>query len=104
MRGEWNGDEDLGDGSLQVLYVDYKVRCVFVKGVGILVRFRLIVSDVRKLLLDLEGDLEFLIVGVEVVNDVYSKVIDSGKFDYIKMELVWIVVGFEEMVKKVRIF
>lgn len=26
MHGTWAGDEDLGDGSLQALYVDYKAR------------------------------------------------------------------------------
>lgn len=104
MRGEWNGNEDLGDGSLQALYADYKARCVFVKGVVTPARSRLIASDARKLLLDLEGDLEFLTAGAEVANDAYSKAIDSGKSDHIKMELAWTVVGFEEKVKKVRTF
>ena len=49
MRGTWAGDEDLGDGSLQALYADYKARCVFVKSVGTPERSRLIGRDVRKL-------------------------------------------------------
>ncbi|KAL9977062.1 hypothetical protein ACROYT_G014426 [Oculina patagonica] len=71
---------------------------------GIPTRARLIASDARKLLLDLESDLEFLTAGAEVADDAYTKAIDGGKSDHIKMELAWTVVGFEEMLKKVRTF
>ena len=104
MRGEWGGDEDLGDGSLQALYSEYKARCAFVKNLGIPTRARLIANDARKLLLDLESDLEFLTAGAEVADDAYTKAIDGAKSDHIKMELAWSVVGFEEMLKKVRTF
>lgn len=100
MHGEWGGDEDLGDGSLQVLYTDYKTRCLFVKSVGTPTRSRLIARDVRKFLLDL-NDLKFL-TAAAVANDTYSKEIDCGKSsNHTKMELAWFVVGFEAMVKKI---
>ena len=105
MRGTWAGDEDLGDGSLQALYANYKARCVFVKSVGTPERSRLIGRDVRKLQVELESDLEFLTTGAEVASGVYSRAIQGGRSsDQTMMELAWTVVGFEELVKKVRTF
>lgn len=40
--GIWAGDEDMGDGSLQALYDEYKGRCSFVKKVGTPERSRVI--------------------------------------------------------------
>ena len=52
MRGIWAGDEDLGDGSLQVLFDGYKARCTFVKSIGSAGRSGLVQADVRRLLLE----------------------------------------------------
>lgn len=105
MRGTWAGDEDLGDGSLQILYADYKARCSFVRSVGTPERSRLITRDVEKLQQELLSDLEFLTTGAEVASGVYSRAIQGGRSsDQMMMELAWSVVGFEELVKKVRTF
>ena len=57
----------------------------------------------EKLLVDLEGDLEFLIAGTEVANGVFSKAIQGGtSSDQELMELSWSVVGFEKLVEKAR--
>ena len=47
VRGTWAGDEDMGDGSLQVLFKEYKERCVFVKGIGSPRRGKSISEDVK---------------------------------------------------------
>ena len=105
MRGSWAGDEDLGDGSLQALYESYKARCAFVKAIGSAERSSLLSADVQKLLLELENDLEFLATGAEVANGAYRRALQGGKATEHKlMELSWSVVGFEELVKKVRGF
>ena len=54
MCGIWAGDEDLGDGSLQVLFEGYKARCTFVKSIGSAGRSGLVQADVQRLLLELE--------------------------------------------------
>lgn len=56
MCGIWAGDEDLGDGSLQVLFEGYKARCVFVKSIGSAGRSGLVQADVQRLLLELENE------------------------------------------------
>ena len=102
-RGTWSGDEDLGDGSLQTLYADYKNRCLFVKKLATTESFKLIVRGMEKLLVDLEGDLEFLIAGTEAANGVYSRAILAGTSSEQKlMELSWSVVGFEKLVENGR--
>lgn len=105
MRGIWAGDEDLGDGSLQALYNEYKGRCSFVKKVGTPERSRLIEGDVQRLQSELEKDLEFLTRGAEVANGVYTKAVEGSRSsDQTMMELAWTVVGFEELIKRVRMF
>lgn len=105
MRGIWAGDEDLGDGSLQVLFEGYKARCTFVKSIGAAGRSGLVQADVRRLLLELENDLEFLAAGAKDANETYNKALQGGKASESKlMELAWSSVGFEELVKKVRGF
>ena len=102
-RGTWSGDEDLGDGSLQTLYADYKTRCLFVKKLPTTESSALITRGIEKLLVDLEVDLEFLISGTEVANGLYSRAIQAGKSSEQKlMELSWSVVGFEKLVEKAR--
>ena len=95
MRGVWNGDEDLGDGSLQALSECYKGRCSFVKSISSAGRSTLVSERVQKLLLELESDLEFLTEGAEVANDAYRKALNGGKATEQKMmELSWSAVGF----------
>lgn len=105
MRGIWSGDEDLGDGSLRALYDDYKARCAFVRGIGTPGRSRVILNDVACLLVELQKDLEFLSTGADAANGVYNRALQGGRSsDHTLMELAWAVVGFEELVKKVRNF
>ena len=101
MRGIWAGDEDLGDGSLQLLYEEYKRRCSFVKAIGSPSRVKLICSDVKKLLVEMQDDLSFLTSGAKLATDTYAKAIESGgSSEQAKMELAWNVIGFEDLVKK----
>ena len=96
MRGIWAGDEDRGDGSLQVLFEGYKARCTFVKSIGSAGRSGLVQADVQRLLLELENDLEFLAAGAQDANEVYNKALQGGKASESKlMELAWSSMGFE---------
>lgn len=45
MCGILVGDEDLGDGLLQVMFDDYKLRCVFLKSIGILGRSGIVIEN-----------------------------------------------------------
>lgn len=84
-------------------YADYKTRCLFVKKLPTTESSALITRGIEKLLVDLEGDLEFLISGTEVANGLYSRAIQAGKTSEQKlMELSWSVVGFEKLVEKAR--
>ena len=92
MRGIWSGDEDLGDGSLQALYDDYKVRCAFVRGIGTPGRSILFLNDVASLLVELQKDLEFLITGADAANGAYNRALQGGRSsDHTLMELAWAV-------------
>ena len=105
MRGVWAGDEDLGDGSLQALFESYKARCTFVKSIGSTGRSGLVQTDARRLLSELDIDLEFLTAGAQVANEAYNKALQGGELSEPKlMELAWSTVGFEELVKKVQSF
>ena len=77
----------------------------FCKGYGTLGRSRVIWNDVASLFVELQKDMEFLIAGVDAANGVYSRALQGGRSsDHTLMELAWAVVGFEELVKKVRSF
>lgn len=105
MRGIWAGDEDMGDGSWQALYAEYIRRCSFLKKVDTSGRSGLIVRDVERLQTEMEEDLEFLTSGAEAANGLYSKAVGGSRSsDRTMMELAWTVVGFEELIKKVRTF
>ena len=105
MRGTWAGDEDLGDGSLQTMFDDYKSRCAFVKSIGTPGRSGTLTEDSQKLLRELGNDLDCLTSGAEVASGAYSKALQAAKSsERMMMDLAWSAVGFEELVKKVRSF
>ena len=105
MRGTWAGDEDLGDGSLQAMFDDYKSRCAFVKSIGTPGRSRTVTEDLQTLLHELGYDLDFLTSGAEAASGAYSKALQTAKSsERTMMDLAWSAVGFEELVKKVRSF
>ena len=101
MRGVWAGDENLGDGSLRVLFTEYKERCAFVNEIGSPRRVKLILEDVKKILSQIEVDLDFLKASAKLANDAYAKVLYGVmSSEQSKMELAWNVIGFEELLKK----
>ena len=86
---------------MQALYDDYKARCAFVRGIGTPGRSRVILNDVASLLVELQKDLKFLSIGADASNGVYNRALKGGRSsDHTLMELAWVVVGFEELVKK----
>ncbi len=60
MLGEWAGDKDLGSGALQLLYKEYRSRCLYVCQLG------LIAQDFVQLKSKLENDMVFLLEGEKV--------------------------------------
>lgn len=67
MRGEWSGDIDLGDGSLQKQYKNYTNRVDLVKGICQAVcgpcQRSLTVKDLSSIQLSLKEDLLFIPAG-----------------------------------------
>ena len=103
MRGNWEGDVDLGDGSLQVLLKEYKDRCSFVKSIGIGKRLNLIQDDVSKVKVEIESDVVFLVGGSEEASKIYNKAVEGGRSAESKlMALAWNVTGFQELLKKAK--
>jgi hypothetical protein len=99
MLGEWAGDEDLGSGALQLLYKEYRSRCLYVRQLG------LIAQDFVQLKSELENDMVFLLEGEKVAKREYAKAIDiSGKRESTLMELAWNVTGFELLVQQGNAF
>ena len=103
MRGTWTGDEDLGDGSLQILFNEYKTRCSFVRRIGTSARLKWIFKDLDKIINDLQNDLEFLASGSKSANSAYNKAVEEGKtIEKTMMELAWNAAGYDELIKKVQ--
>lgn len=101
MRGRWEGDVDLGDGCLQMLFCEYQTRCAIVKTIGSHAILEKSKDSVEKVRMELEKDLEFLTKGSEEASKVYDKVVEAGRSPENKlMELAWTVAGFQELVKK----
>lgn len=75
------------------------------KKVGTPERSRLIEGDVQRLQSELEKDLKFLTRRAEVSYGVYTNAVEGSRSsDQTMMELAWTVVGFEELIKIVRMF
>ena len=105
MRGCWDGDVDMGDGSLQLLFKEYQQRCNFVRSIGIGRRLNFIQSDFKKVKIEIENDIIFLMKGSEEASEVYNKAVESGKSGESKlMGLPWSVTGFQELLKKAKVF
>ena len=103
MRGIWSGDEDLGDGSLHVLFNEYKARCSFVKCIGTSARLEWIFKHINKVANDLQNDLEFLMSGSKSANSAYNKAVEDGKtIEKTMMELAWNAAGFDDLIKKLQ--
>lgn len=94
MQGIWSGDEDVGNGSLEALYDDYKARCAFVRAIGTPGRSSVIFNDVASLLVKSQKHLECLSIGADVTNGVYNRACQGqSSSDHTLMELAGVVVG-----------
>ena len=83
-RGEWSGDEDLGSGTLQLLYKEYTARCNSIWQLNVAVGF-------DKLKMALLEDLNFIDDNGKIAKDAYQKVVDvPGKKESTLMQLAWI--------------
>ena len=98
VRGQWSGDEDLGSGTLQLLYKEYTARCNSVQQLNITVGF-------EKLKRELLDDLSFLDSNGKIAKETYQKAVDvPGKRESTLMQLAWSVTGFEMLNKQANEF
>jgi hypothetical protein len=103
MRGIWEGDEDFGDGSLQEMYGEYKLRKCLVDGLGTGKRLGSLPSDLDKVMKEVCDDFEFLTKGSEDSNKIYNQVLEKGNSNEKKiMELAWDGVEFQELLKTAK--
>ena len=100
VRGTWTGDEDLGDGSLQILFNEHKTRFSFVRRIGTSARLKWIFKDVDKMINDLQNDLEFLASGSKSANSAVEEGARRLRRPCM-MELAWNAARYDELVKKV---
>lgn len=98
LRHEWNGDEDLGDGTLQRLHTAYMRQRQFITGLGLKNREAVLGQDFDVLLEGLTADETLLKQGKEKVRKEYeekrAKQISS---EAVMMALAWDLTGFEEL-------
>ena len=93
MRGEWSGDEDLGNGSVQILHKLYKSRCNSVRIME--------PCHITKFKSDLEDDITFLKEANTATKLDYEAALNvPGKREQKLMELAWNVTGIEELLKQ----
>ena len=98
VRGEWSGDEDLGSGTLQLLYKEYTARCNSIRQLNVAVGF-------DKLKMALLEDLNFINDNGKIAKDAYQKVVYvPGKKESTLMQLAWGVTGFEMLNKQANEF
>jgi hypothetical protein len=101
MRGCWEGDVDLNDGSLRLLREEYQGRCSEVR--KICKGQQLNLTDVQKLKKNVENDVDFLKNGDNEASDVYNKAVEGKRCGENKlMELAWNATGFQELLKTAR--
>lgn len=97
MCGVWAGDEDLGDGTIQKLYSEYRARCAAVKSLKS--------TTIDSLLMRLKLDLEFLLTGEREAKTVYEKALSATRMaQNTVMELAWDTIGYEELIKTCNCF
>lgn len=103
VRGCWEGDVDLGDGSLQSLFGEYQSRCAVVKNIDLNARTDHVKVNVQKVKMEIENDLEFLTKGNEASKE-YNTAVQWKHAESKKMELAWSVAGFQELLKNAKDF
>ena len=100
LRLEWNGDEDLGDGTLQRLHTEYMRQRQFITGLGLKEREGVLPNDLNILLGNFEADKEFLKQGTEKVRKDYEEKRAKQKSSETMMTLAWDLHGFEELLSQ----
>ena len=98
MQYEWNGDEDLGDGTVQRLHTDYMKQRQFITGLGLKEREAVLSPDCDVLLENFAADEKFLKEGMEKARKDYEdKRAKQKSSDAMMMSLAWELTGFEEL-------
>lgn len=101
LRFEWNGDEDLGDGTLQRLHTEYMRQRQFITGLGLREREGVLPNDLDILMGIFEADKKFLKEGTERVRKDYEeKRAKQKSSETMMMTLAWDLQGFEELLSQ----
>ena len=103
VRGEWNGDCDLGDGKLQSLRKEYeeRVACLDVRNMG---RERHVIEQRLRLASDsLAQDVAFLTEGLKKADEMYqSKFNSANTSQSMLMHLCWETVEFNTLLQEAQ--
>lgn len=98
LQSEWNGDEDLGDGTLQRLHTEYTRHHQFITGLGLKEREGILPNDLDILLRNFKADKKFLKEGMEKVRK--EKRAKQKSSESVMMTLAWDLHGFEELLSQ----
>lgn len=102
VKGVWNGDADLGDGTLQRLRAEYDERVKIFKNLASpQMDVQKVTDDMEKVAVDLETDKQFLTQGVMKAQKAYtekSKTPNPSK--KVLMELSWERVEYSELLQQ----
>ena len=101
VKGNWAGDEDLGNGVLEDLKKDYDQRRAFVRGIGLGHREGHIQEDLHLILFAIESDIRCLRNGEREARELYEKRRKvSNSSETVLIALAWDLVGFEDLLKE----
>ena len=102
VKGVWNGDSDLGDGTLQNLRNDYEQRLkTFKKLASPHNDIEKVMNMIETVLTDLETDKQFLTQGLQKAQKAYTeKCKKPNPSKKVHMELSWERVQYSELLQQ----
>ena len=104
MRGEWNGDCDLGDGKLKVLRDQYLARVDCLDVSKLQINQNILQRQISRAIDQLECDLEFLEEGLENAQTDYQTKFDAPNSSKATlMNLCWETVEFNTLLQKSQV-
>ena len=102
FKGVWNGDANLGDGTLQNLRTDYEQRMKTFKNLTLVhTDIETVIDEIGKVIIDLETDKQFLTHGVMKAQKAKTekcKMPNPSK--KVLMELSWERVEYSELLQQ----
>lgn len=98
MSHEWAGDCDLGDGKLQALHNEYKLRRTYCQGIGLKARKGSVHEDLSQVISALDKDIVFLQDGEHDAHKCYTDKLKQGNASEDSLfALAWSYEGFKTL-------